>query len=634
MSMRDVIVHCGDVAQPKVDQRASLFLDVEGKEGDEARVNLKMVHITRKMVVDMPDRLADLLEIACYVHCADQFTLRDSQQMPRMGANWRRNFMLRIAVRDPKFWSRRGVLRHLEATLGFLSDDRYSFEFSRTRRSASHQKYLELSGAGPASGFTPAEVILFSGGLDSFAGAAEALLERKVPVVLVSHQSSPLVTSIQTELIDALRQRAGPERLLHVGVGMNKGRQEASEFTQRTRSFLFASLGFVVAHLFGKTGITFFENGIVSLNLPHAQHVLGTRATRTTHPRVLSLFGQLFSLVGERDARVINPYFWMTKGDVVRKIADVGCADLIGRTFSCTRVRTAARLRRRHCGVCSQCIDRRFGVLAADCGAAEASENYAVDLFRGERKPGPETIMAESYVLAAHRHARSTEASFLSAHGEVFRALPFLDLPQWEAATRIHRLHVRHGRAVVDVIGKQFRSDDVIASRLSLPDTCLLAMIQAPATQDIELGDPIDAELPASQQAALVGAPQLQRPIKFAIDQGRSAVCFDEGIALKGAAFRLVTALLPAFLDGLKAQRGIDCFEYMTADRLARSLNIEQHSLRQTVHRLRRALEKQFDQTFRVALSEDDVIENQEWRGYRLNPRLAFASTLTQAADV
>jgi hypothetical protein len=44
------------------------------------------------MLEALPNRLADLLEIACYVYCVDQFTRRDTPDMKHMGAAWRRDF--------------------------------------------------------------------------------------------------------------------------------------------------------------------------------------------------------------------------------------------------------------------------------------------------------------------------------------------------------------------------------------------------------------------------------------------------------------------------------------------------------------------------------------------------------------
>jgi hypothetical protein len=86
---------------------------------------------------------------------------------------------------------------------------------------------------------------------------------------------------------------------MHVGITVNKGTEEAREFTQRARSFLSATLGAVVADLFALREVLFFENGVVSLNLPVSQHVIGSRATRTTHPKVIDGLNRLFTLISE-----------------------------------------------------------------------------------------------------------------------------------------------------------------------------------------------------------------------------------------------------------------------------------------------------------------------------------------------
>lgn len=69
------------------------------------------------------------------------------------------------------------------------------------------------------------------------------------------------------------------------------------EGTHRSRSFLFAALGGITAQAFGLDRISFHENGVVSLNLPPVGNVLGTRATRTTHPQTLARFTRFFEMV-------------------------------------------------------------------------------------------------------------------------------------------------------------------------------------------------------------------------------------------------------------------------------------------------------------------------------------------------
>ena len=346
--------------------------------------------------------------------------------MTRLGENWRRHFRFVIPVRDCKTWARPDVVGGLVDTLGFLSEDAYEFRFVPRQIQTGLQPYLDLATDGPPSGFAPDKVILFSGGLDSLAGTAQALIKDGQRLALVSHQSSPMVRAKQLDLIGALRDRAPPSSLFHVSVLITKGKQEAVEFTQRSRSFLYAALGFVVARLFRQREITFFENGVVSMNLPIARHVIGSRATRTTHPRVLSDFSTLFSLLAGEQIRVVNPFFWLTKTEVVSRLGELGFADLIPRSFSCTRVRSATRTKT-HCGLCSQCVDRRFAILAAGLEDHEPADTYGVDLLTGERAPGRDVTLAESYVLTASRFSGLSPVAFAAGYGEIFRALPYLE---------------------------------------------------------------------------------------------------------------------------------------------------------------------------------------------------------------
>ncbi|MDA2915155.1 hypothetical protein MYX77_14610, partial [Acidobacteriia bacterium AH_259_A11_L15] len=82
---------------------------------------------------------------------------------------------------------------------------------------------------------------------------------------------------------------------LHIPVWINKDEALGREPTQRSRSFLYASLATAVAGVFGLRRIRFYENGVVSLNLPISAQVIGARATRSTHPKALKAFERLFS---------------------------------------------------------------------------------------------------------------------------------------------------------------------------------------------------------------------------------------------------------------------------------------------------------------------------------------------------
>src|SRR5258705_12995247 len=183
-------------------------------------VVLRITDISRTLVTNLPEVLIDLLELAAYVYCADGMVRRGGSTMAHMGGDWRRKFRFVLPVRLPELWSTTAISQALVETLSFLSDDFYQFEFQRLHDPPGFQSYLDLPG-GDLNGFRPDEVVLFSGGLDSLAGAIQELIGRERCVALVSHRSAPKIASRQTELVEALRKRVGRHRLLHVPVWVN-----------------------------------------------------------------------------------------------------------------------------------------------------------------------------------------------------------------------------------------------------------------------------------------------------------------------------------------------------------------------------------------------------------------------------
>lgn len=635
--MRDVVLLCAGAPLTRR-KGTQIALDIGVRDGGRDAFVMTLSRVTQQMMANLPDRLWDLLSIASYVHLADRKILRDAATMPDLGENWRRNLSFHIAVRDPAFWNSADINESLQRTIGFLSGDRFDFTFHALPKAPVWQPFLQFEGSGSAPGHQPDEVILFSGGLDSLAGAVDALITRERKVALVSYQSAPIIQAIQSKLADSLRKQVGASRISHVGLGLTHS-GEMIEATQRTRSFLFGVVALLVARIHGLSEVRFYENGVVSTNLPLASHVLGTRATRTTHPKALDLYGKLFCRVAAADIRIINPFFWDTKADVVRRITKAGRGDLIAPSFSCGATRRATLASGRHCGVCTQCLDRRFGILAADCGHLEPTTNYAVELMRGERKAGIEAVTAESYVLAANTWNASSQDHFLGSHGEVFRLLPHLGMDVSEAAGRLHRLHVRHGKNVVDVLNAAARTDNILADRLAVPDRSLLGMVLGSLAQDVVVGtglgmkdglhrDPVQGEAPVDQQVSDRGIKELARPLTFEIDGSRGEVRFLGGPVLRGRHARILSELLPAYQDGLRAGNGSGAFKFCQLPDLAKRLKLSQQSLRQYVTGLRRELETQFHDAFGVKPAIYDVLESSKWHGYRLNPELRQVASL------
>ena len=468
------VILCGGLTAPGgASKKPPVRLSLSGKQSNVA---LKVTDISEKMVANIPPVLVDLLEIATYVYCADQATTRGGLTSPDCGARWRRKFRFHIPVREPDLWSSDAVFTVLRDTLAFLSDDEYEFTFKKLVKPPPMDRYLDF-GAGSASGFEAEEVLLFSGGLDSLGGAIQEALVARRSVALVSHRSSPKIFSRQKALVRDLGGYSTGNRLFHVPVWVNKDKALGREYTQRTRSFLYASLGAVVARISDLWRIRFYENGIVSINLPISPQVVGGRATRTTHPQVLNGFADLFSAIFEKPFAVENPFSWMTKAQVVQSIREAGCGDRIKRTMSCTHVWAMTKLKT-HCGICSQCLDRRFATLSAGCPDAEDPEEmYGVDLLRDERTPGESRTMLESYVGTARRVKGMSDMAFFAEFGEVYRVIRNIrGMKADDAASRILDLYKRHAAEVCGVITKGIRDYAHDFSEGKLPNTCLLVL--------------------------------------------------------------------------------------------------------------------------------------------------------------
>lgn len=448
--------------------------------GDGASdVHVHVHDITVPMVSDLPPVAADLLDLAAYVYCADQATRRGGTSAFDYGAQWRRRFHFDVAVRCPDQWNRPEVLDALTTTLGFLSDDDYEFTFSKDSHPRGWPEYLPFQGPGQ-SGIE--EVLLFSGGLDSFAGALTEIFQGQRKVALVSHDPVSKVGAPQRQLVnDIIAEMPNKQRKpFHIPVEVNKGKLiDKGEFTQRSRSFLYAAVGAIVSRMFHLNRLRFYENGVLSFNLPISAQALGGRSSRTTHPLVLQGFSKLLGLLFETTFTVENPFLWKTKTEILSEVKTAGYARMCAGTISCahTRERTKAHS---HCGRCSQCIDRRLVAMAAGYAADEDPPGmYAVDVVKGPREIVEEQTLVERYVGTAVAIAgMATPVEFVSAYGEVARVLNRLDGGADAAAQRVFDLHKRHANQLKSTFEQVIRDEaPAILARSFAPTSMLGVMV-------------------------------------------------------------------------------------------------------------------------------------------------------------
>jgi hypothetical protein len=124
--------------------------------------------------------------------------------------------------------------------------------------------------------------------------------------------------------------------------------------------------------------------------------------------------------------------------------------------------------------VCSQCLDRRFAVLAAGQGSNDPAANYAIDLLVGDRGDGDPRTMLAGYLEMVDRVGEMGESDFLTHFGELARALPHLGLPLGVAAARTFELHQRHARQVAGVVERAMSTNMRALRRRRFPPSCLL----------------------------------------------------------------------------------------------------------------------------------------------------------------
>jgi 7-cyano-7-deazaguanine synthase in queuosine biosynthesis len=449
--------------------------------GSAPNVDLEITDISRRLASDVPDVLTDLIEIATYVYCADQAVTRGGEGVLDFGKGWRRRFHFVVPVREPKIWGRPEVANSLKKALAFLSEDEYDFEFLEQSEMVPLQRYLTSYTDGYAPESTVEEVLLFSGGLDSLAGAASEAVKSQKQVALVSHRSNPKIASRQQELVQGLRRFCAENAPLHIPVWAHQQGIRGREYTQRTRSFLYASMAFAVARVFGLSRIRFYENGVVSLNLPISEQVVGSRATRTTHPQTLGNFGELFSLLAEQRFTVENPFLWKTRAEVVNVIGDAGCGELIGKSSSCMHT-WEQTTEKPHCGQCSQCIGRRFATLASKYFGDDPADIYKVDLLEGPRDPDKDLTLVESFIRTARNMRDTTDAELIESYGEISRILQHVPpLSANQVAEEVIRLHRTHAREVSGVLERAIGDAAPKLVEQSLPSNCaiVLALPQA-----------------------------------------------------------------------------------------------------------------------------------------------------------
>ena len=343
--------------------------------------------IARAFLSRLPARVADLLDIAMEVHATDR--LRTRSLSDPIGRGWCRDLPVAIRVRDLDFWSSHEVAATLTGLLDWLTDDHWEICFApyRDQRSPAEAQGFLFSLRPGAS----AAVACFSGGLDSFGGAAIDLDEAAdLELALVGASGTSRARSLQRELAGILRERTHRVQPVLVKANLVQAKRRKQDRHQRTRGFLFLSVAAAAAMVARVREVRVYENGVGAINLPYTDGQVGAHMSRSAHPKTLAGMQRLVALMGTGELRFRLPRVFDTKAMLVARISE-RFADVVPSTVSCDtwssnrQPSPPGRERAHRCGTCSSCILRRQSLIAAGLRSVDAREVYRSDVLWGNQ---------------------------------------------------------------------------------------------------------------------------------------------------------------------------------------------------------------------------------------------------------
>lgn len=129
------------------------------------------------------------------------------------------------------------------------------------------------------------------------------------------------------------------------------------------------------------------------------------------------------------------------------------------------------------CGTCSQCIGRRFSVVAAGLETHDRSEYYEKDIFIDSLEEGRETVFAEGYVRTAFAINQMADVQFFSGYPELEEAVHFLNIPPDQCGQKLYNLFQRHATEVINGATTKCNEHQISLLAGELPDNCLISML-------------------------------------------------------------------------------------------------------------------------------------------------------------
>jgi len=438
-------IFCGELCDGVKEDNNNILLSYLDCENHKANISATLPKFIDK-VDNLEDKIIDLLEIAIYVFSADRVISRGKRtDLNYIG--WARTLEFHIPVRDISFWNNQDIISMLSQSLKFMTgDNKFIFHFSKQIKSKTvnqlplFSKDTLLLNSNPNS-----RVVLFSGGLDSLAGVIESLnTDSSSTIFLVSHKSNSKVIKTQKAIINYLKQKYA-NRVNEYSFDCHSKKYNVPEETQRSRMFLFSAIAFAICSSYGKNEFYVYENGITSINLPKQGDVMNARASRTTHPKTIFSLNEFYKHFYPQ-YNIVTPYFEKTKKDVIEVFKKYDELNIISSSVSCSTARDSRS--HTHCGICSQCIDRRFAVFAL--GLEDYDEVYEYDFVSCDNNEETRNRLYGTLRLAVMEEIKTKDDFIKKYTNELFDIIDYLpgDNPDIKVDD-LYKFYCRYGEYIL-----------------------------------------------------------------------------------------------------------------------------------------------------------------------------------------
>ena len=438
-----------------------IILDYRPNENCTRRINLNLPQFVINLF-HLPDRTLDLLELAAYVFGADRCISRGRIDAVEYHS-WSRDINLVIKVRDFDFWCDEKVGHTLNDVLQFMMGDNGLKITFQPNHSTSPSGLFDNEKYKPHLSEKGLKVGLFSGGVDSLAGALDILESGPETLMLACHQSNNTTKRTQRRLCQALEHRY-PNRIQPYSFQCNLHGKRAIDETQRSRSFLFTAIAYSLATSHSQSCFNIFENGVTSINLHRREDLSNARASRTTHPQTIAKLQNLYSLLSGKDFKIYQPFLNKTKGDVMELVCKIA-PELLSSSVSCSRA-SFAKGDSTHCGKCFQCVDRRLAAFSKGIEDYDHRGLYTFDILSEKLDHEVKTV-AIDYIRQAISFSQDSPDQFYDNYlfdlSQVVDYLP-LEGNELDRIECLWELYKNHGNCVRNALSRmRIEYDDVFS---------------------------------------------------------------------------------------------------------------------------------------------------------------------------